>query len=301
MALLAGSVALGYFTIAAFIAPRIRMPGADQRVLLALRVAAVAFFVGCGLTHSHILVHTLFDAADEPVEFHEMSFHVFQAVGAWLFILGAALRFELAVVPAETRTQLRAKAEVERQRAEEERLRAEEAEHLASHDELTGLSRRWRFEEELERQVALAARHGTKGALLLIDVDGLKPVNDTEGHQAGDRVLIQVADAMRRGLRSTDVGARIGGDEFALVLADVGLAAATNTANRLVGALRSPSSPGVAGTSVSIGIAVIDGTEPTAEVVRRADQAMYVAKREGGDRYVVGAITDAFLDELRKL
>ena len=145
MAVLAASVALGYFTIAAVVAPRIKMPSADARVVAVIRCAAIAFFIGCGSTHLHILVHTAGVGALQPVESHELVFHAAQAIGAWLFIAGAFLRLELHVVPAPTRAELEAAVE-------EQRRLADQAQTLAGRDELTGLARRWRFDEELERR-----------------------------------------------------------------------------------------------------------------------------------------------------
>ena len=92
MAVLVASVAAGYFTIAAVVAPRIKMPSVSDRLVLVVRGAAIAFFIGCGMTHVHIFVHTVGLGTPLPVEFHELVFHSAQAVGAWLFIIGAALR-----------------------------------------------------------------------------------------------------------------------------------------------------------------------------------------------------------------
>jgi diguanylate cyclase (GGDEF)-like protein len=102
MLALSGSVALGYFVIALVVAPRIRMPSASPRVVLLVRGAAIMFFLGCGLTHLHILVHTHgVGGRVRPVEAHDLAIHVMQAVGAWLFIVGAALKLELHVVASD--------------------------------------------------------------------------------------------------------------------------------------------------------------------------------------------------------
>ncbi len=281
MAVLAASVAAGYFTIAAVVAPRIRMPSARPRVVLVLRAAAIAFFVGCGMTHVHILLHTLGYGTPQPVEAHEIVFHVMQAIGAWLFIAGALLRFELHVVPSQTRVELEAAVD-------EQRELAASARRLARRDELTGLARRWRFDEELERQVAHARRYDAPGALLVIDVDDFKTVNDTHGHPVGDAVLRRVAATLRDGLRETDLAARIGGDEFAIVLPEASLGEAAAAAERIVAALRTAPEDGTPRVAVSAGIAAIDGELGPGEVVRQADKALYAAKRAGGDRHVVG-------------
>lgn len=282
MAALAASVALGYFVIAVVIAPRIKMPSVSNGLVFAIRGAAIAFFIGCGATHIHILVHTL-EANPRPVDTHEIVFHVMQAIGAWLFIAGAVMRLELHIVPSPRHAELEAAVE-------EQRQLADHATKRASQDELTGLARRWRFDEALELQVALAVRHGTTAALLLVDVDGLKSINDTLGHQAGDRVLQHVGAAIRQQTRLSDVAARIGGDEFAIILQEAGGADAA--AARIIAAAAQPGRPGTPRTSVSAGSATIDGSLSASEVMRRADLALYRAKRHGGASHA-GSEVDA--------
>ncbi len=287
MVALAGSVALGYFTIALVIAPRIRMPEANSRLVLAVRGAAIVFFLGCGMTHVHILLHTVgFRGAPEVVETHEVFFHIAQGIGSWLFIVGALLRLELHIVPSQARKDLERAVEVHRTAAEIQRTLADEATVVAGRDELTGLARRWRFEEELDRQVAMTLRYGRSGALMMVDVDGLKGVNDSSGHLAGDHVLRHVADGMLSTLRTIDTAARIGGDEFAIILPDVDMAASEAIADRLVAVSKSPALGGVPQTSISVGVVQIDGSACSADLVERADKALYDAKRAGGDRSV---------------
>ncbi len=280
MVVLAASVALGYFTIAAVVAPRIKMPTAQPRVVLVIRCAAIAFFIGCGMTHVHILVHTAGLGASQPVEAHELVFHAAQAIGAWLFIAGAILRLELHIVPSQTREELE-------RAVEEQRRLAQQAETIARRDELTGLARRWRFDEELARQIASARRCDAAGALILADLDGLKLVNDSRGHAVGDAVLEHVADAMQRQLRATDLAARIGGDEFAILLPDTSLEDAAAVAQRVVDAARATAGTALPATSISAGITAVDGVRGAADVMRRADTALYESKRAGGDRYAV--------------
>ncbi len=100
-----------------------------------------------------------------------------------------------------------------------ERKRVEaHLQHMADHDPLTGLLNRRRFEQELDRHVAHAQRYGTEGAVIVLDVDRFKQVNDAYGHSTGDRVITSVARVLRRRLRTTDTLARLGGDEFAVLL-----------------------------------------------------------------------------------
>lgn len=285
MAALAGTVALAYLVIAIVVAPRIKMPTASPRLVLAIRGAAIAFFVGCGATHIHILLHTVGVGGRQPVEAHEVVFHVLQAVGAWLFIVGAIMRLELHVVPSRQRRELHAAIE-------EQRKVADHATRLASQDELTGLARRWRFDEELDRQVAHTHRYERAAALLLIDVDALKTVNDTYGHQAGDQVLQHVAKAMRQQLRATDTAARIGGDEFAVILHEASLQEAEAAAARIIiAAARTPAPHGTPRTSVSVGVAAITGSLSASSLINDTDIALYDAKDGGGNRYATSTPT----------
>lgn len=284
MAALAASVALGYFVIAIVVAPRIKMPSVKNGLVFAIRGAAMAFFIGCGATHIHILVHAL-EANPAPVETHEIVFHSMQAIGAWLFIAGAIMRLELHIVPSTRHAELRAAVE-------EQRRLADHATQRAGQDELTGLARRWRFDEELERQIAQTERHGTPAALLLIDVDGLKRINDTMGHQAGDRVLQYVGRVIREQTRLADVAARIGGDEFAIILreADGDDADAAAAAQRIIAAVAEPDLGGAPPTTVSTGSAPIGGSLAPSAVMRSADLALYEAKRDGGNCHAGGEV-----------
>ena len=283
MAGLAASVALGYLVIAIVVAPRIRMPSASRGLVFAIRGAAIAFFVGCGATHVHILVHALGASGPaQAVEAHEIVFHVMQAIGAWLFIAGAVMRLELHVVPSPHRAELRAAVE-------EQRRLADRATRRAGQDELTGLARRWRFDEELARHASHARRHGVSATLLLIDVDGLKRINDSLGHQAGDALLQHVATAVRQQIREEDFAARIGGDELAVILTQSAGDDAAAAAERIVAAAAQPAAGGLWRSSVSAGSAPISGSQLPADILRSADMALYAAKRNGGNRHVADA------------
>ena len=115
--------------------------------------------------------------------------------------------------------------------AVEERLR-----HIADHDALTGLYNRRRFEQELDRHITHGRRYGMDGALLVIDLDRFKQVNDGHGHRAGDRVLAEVASVLRKRLRESDILARFGGDEFAVLMPHGGAPEAAELANLVVNA-----------------------------------------------------------------
>ena len=160
---------------------------------------------------------------------------------------------------------------------------------LADRDPLTGLANRRCFARELERHAQRALRYGAEGALLVLDLDHFKLVNDTRGHAAGDELLVLVAQTLTSSLRETDTIARLGGDEFAVLLPRETCEEADAVAAKLVRAIRERASAfgeiGAAGVSTSLGIAAFDGSARTAEeVLAAADLAMYDAKAHGGDR-----------------
>jgi diguanylate cyclase (GGDEF)-like protein/PAS domain S-box-containing protein len=162
--------------------------------------------------------------------------------------------------------------------AAEERLR-----HIADHDALTGLYNRRRFEQELDRHIVHGRRYGMDGALLVIDLDGFKQVNDGHGHRAGDRVLAAVAGVLRKRLRESDILARFGGDEFAVLMPHGGAAEAAELANLVVNAVRREVSTPAGPLDASVGYALFeDATISSSEVLSRADDAMYADKAEGG-------------------
>ncbi|MGB2710106.1 MAG: sensor domain-containing diguanylate cyclase [Conexibacter sp.] len=172
-----------------------------------------------------------------------------------------------------------------------ERKRVEaQLQHLADHDPLTGLANRRRFEQELARHVAHARRYGAEGAVVVLDVDDFKTVNDTLGHAAGDRVIAQVAEALSGRLRTTDVLARLGGDEFAILLPKADRAGAETLARSLVETVRGRVRAGEDERPVTISVGVVafgDLTELDAEaIVAAADVAMYEAKGAGRDGHV---------------
>lgn len=171
-------------------------------------------------------------------------------------------------------------AELERER---QRLHA-----LAHLDGLTGLANRRKFEIELERAVRCARRyHGTL-SLLMIDLDGMKRLNDEHGHPAGDAALRAFGDALRRSLRACDVAARLGGDEFAVILPATDAAGGALVAERLREAAALLGRPAGAALSASIGVATLgsqlDVSTAMSDLVTRADVALYAAKRAGRNR-----------------
>jgi diguanylate cyclase (GGDEF)-like protein/PAS domain S-box-containing protein len=165
----------------------------------------------------------------------------------------------------------------------------EAIERLAFHDSLTGLPNRVSFLESLGRAIARAAAEHRVLALLYLDLDDFKPVNDALGHAAGDELLIAVAERLRGAVRKTDVVARLGGDEFAVLLTDVANPdVAGALAAKLVERIGQPYMLNrrriAVGASIGISLFPRDGAT-TDELLSRADAAMYAAKAEGRRRY----------------
>jgi two-component system, cell cycle response regulator len=180
---------------------------------------------------------------------------------AWKELL---TRVEQCVLRGERRQQLRASARM---------------------DELTGVGNRRLLEERLAAEAARIDRYGTPLSIVVLDVDGLKTINDRHGHAAGSAVLRAVGEALRGTVRETDLAARYGGDEFVVLLPHTELDQAVAFADRVLGRLR-PLRPGGLKVSVSIGVAGYDVRRDASVegLFERADQSAYQAKRAGGDR-----------------
>lgn len=171
----------------------------------------------------------------------------------------------------------------ERKRAEEEVIK------MATEDPLTGLSNRRMFQSELENKINSAKRYGFSIALFYLDLDLFKIINDTNGHEAGDKLLIQVAHLLKEGLRNTDLLSRIGGDEFTVVIQNDDLETIKTVAgkiNNLLSQLGYSFNDMSYKVSVSTGIAIYpDHGSSVNELLANADLAMYQAKEQGGGQY----------------
>ncbi len=167
--------------------------------------------------------------------------------------------------------------------------------HMAHHDVLTGLPNRALFADRLTQALARADRNGTRLALLCIDLDRFKPINDRLGHEAGDQALVEVARRLTAAVRESDTLARFGGDEFVVLLADldgnvqVATAAATAVAGKCLDALAPPIElqSKAHAMGASIGIAIGAGTASSHALLLAADSAMYQAKQAGGQQFAV--------------
>ena len=174
--------------------------------------------------------------------------------------------------------------------------RMQELRRQASHDALTGLKNRRRFGEDLRTELARSRRDKSVGAVLMLDLDNFKQINDTLGHAAGDRVIADVAGVLSARLRATDVVARLGGDEFAAVLPHCELDEAEEVAEAIVTSIRLHSPPGEAAPplTTSVGIATFGPRNGSAEeVLAAADAALYEAKRSGRNSVRVAGLAVA--------
>jgi diguanylate cyclase (GGDEF)-like protein len=158
------------------------------------------------------------------------------------------------------------------------------AQHLSSTDDLTGLHNRRAFVKEVEKRLIHATRHGHSGALLYLDLDNFKAVNDASGHAAGDDCLRRVAEELRTHSRAGDVIGRLGGDEFAVWLEQADLDGGRRKAEAMIAAvagLARAFSPPDRPLGLSIGIAASRDNDSAATLLSRAEEAMYRAKHGG--------------------
>lgn len=195
------------------------------------------------------------------------------------------LRLKVALEELEKRNR-QLEVEIEERRRVEKQVR-----HMATHDALTGLGNRILFVEYLSRVRSHAERHGKSFALLYIDIDGFKLVNDQHGHGMGDKLLCAIAQRLRANLRHEDFAVRLSGDEFAVIMVELADGdVALQQGERLCATLREPyvlshgSRSATVSVGASIGIAIYPdhGTEE-AELIRLADTAMYQVKQQGKD------------------
>ncbi len=160
-------------------------------------------------------------------------------------------------------------------------------EEAAFTDHLTGLANRRRFERQLEREVGRVMRFGHPFSLLMMDIDHFKNLNDTFGHDAGDDAIRRISRVLREGTRGIDLAARIGGEEFAVLLVETSRSAGVEVAERLRIAIKALETPSGGRITASFGVAECPSDAQTAsEILKAADVALYEAKHSGRDRVV---------------
>ena len=161
---------------------------------------------------------------------------------------------------------------------------------LAHYDGLTGLPNRMLLQEHLDNAIVQARRHQQKVAVLFIDLDHFKTINDSLGHDTGDKLLTQVAARLRKNLRDSDIVSRQGGDEFLIVLSEADESMAGHSAQRILDMMAEPVV--IDGhqlrVSTSVGVAMYpDDALSTNDLIRNADAAMYLAKEKGRSNFSV--------------
>jgi diguanylate cyclase (GGDEF)-like protein len=160
-------------------------------------------------------------------------------------------------------------------------------EEAAFTDHLTGLANRRRFERQLEREVSRVERFGRPFTLLMLDIDKFKNLNDTYGHDAGDEAIRRLSKVLREGTRGIDLAARIGGEEFAVLLVETSKDGGFEVAERLRAAIKALELPRAEGITASFGVAECPSDAQTAaDILKAADVALYEAKRKGRDQVV---------------
>jgi diguanylate cyclase (GGDEF)-like protein len=165
----------------------------------------------------------------------------------------------------------------------------DKAEEEAFTDHLTGLANRRRFERQLEREITRTLRYGHPFCLLMLDIDHFKNINDSYGHNAGDEAIRHLAKILQEGTRGIDLAARIGGEEFAVILTETSLKGGVEVAERLRGKLKLLEIPCGGHITASFGVAESPSCAQTAdELLRCADAALYEAKHLGRDRVRCG-------------
>jgi len=183
------------------------------------------------------------------------------------------------------------------QRTAELRLLNAKLEEIALTDALTGLSNRRALIDLARTEVGHSRRHGRPLAVMMIDIDHFKSINDRYGHHAGDKVLQRVAAVIKRVIRSSDTPVRYGGEEFVVLAPETGQAGALDLAERITQALRRETietDHQIIGITASCGVAILDKDDQDPEqLLKRADEAMYAAKLAGRDRVVATALPRA--------
>ena len=174
----------------------------------------------------------------------------------------------------------------------EVKRRTVELERLSITDELTGLYNRRHLNRMMQEELGRSRRYGTDLSLCLLDVDHFKKVNDSFGHQAGDKVLVSIAALLESAMRDTDIVGRFGGEEFAIVMPNTGVEEAVQGADKIRQLVQRMAVPGGGGITVSIGVVGCfeSRVKSVSELVSRADRALYEAKDSGRNRVIAARI-----------
>ncbi len=185
-------------------------------------------------------------------------------------------------------TDLQQELQLLRLRVAEQTAEIARLSQLAETDALTGIANRRGFDTEIKRRYAETQRHERPFALMVIDVDNMKSINDEQGHHVGDELLQEIARVLHENVRASDVACRLGGDEFAIILPGADLQAACHASRRLFDRAVPlvQSRFGQQAGQLSVGIVEATAALTIEQIVEIADRRMYCAKRQGGNRFV---------------
>lgn len=214
-----------------------------------------------------------------------------------LMVFGSLLSIGIAIVVTRIiNHEISSRNKIEDELEERVELRTEELTYLASHDILTALPNRAVFNEQLQNSIHQAKRYQKCAALLFLDLDGFKNVNDSHGHGTGDHALIVVADRIKRLIRNSDIFSRVGGDEFTIVLNDVGREKdVIEVCNKIIQTVNRPIifQEKEFQLGVSIGVTFFMNDKRDADLLlTEADDAMYIAKSRGKNGYHISKDAD---------
>jgi diguanylate cyclase (GGDEF)-like protein len=220
--------------------------------------------------------------ADEQITAHHrgMMFNVVYGIAAFLLIeliIYLGFRFALRKLEQEVAIKTRELSE-----------KADELEELSITDRLTALYNRLKLDETFATEIERAKRYQTPLSVMILDVDHFKSVNDTYGHQVGDRILVELADILRQNIRASDYPGRWGGEEFLVICPQTDLDGASAVAEKLRAAIAAHDFPSVGTKTSSFGVATYQPDESEEELMARADAALYRAKETGRNRVEVG-------------
>lgn len=257
---------------------RFRRLGIEQRLLvLSFTFFAPLLFADMLVAHSFVAWRSV------PLSYGSLGFTLAIAVVSLWHYRRTQQQLALANQTLEDKVALRT--------AELDHL-VHKLEGLSLQDSLTGLSNRRHLDSLLDHEVQRAERQGTQLAVLMLDLDYFKRINDTFGHAAGDAVLVDIAEFLKSSFRTIDAVCRLGGEEFVVLLPGTSVSDASERARRLIAELHAKSfhfeGQTLGSITLSCGIAVYpDHAQTSAQLLQYADEALYQAKRDGRDRYVV--------------
>lgn len=231
---------------------------------------------GGGQPSDEILVHEHYNEMDECWYQHH------EQVIVWPD--GRIVKFSVVVDISAIKQIQNSLAEAHAQLA----LKSRELELLSVTDRLTGLGNRHKLDERLAHELTRSRRHGTALAVIILDIDHFKAVNDTYGHQAGDEVLAEMAALLQRHSRASDVLGRWGGEEFLLLCPETDESGAVSLAEQLRASIEAARFPALKRVTASFGVAAWRPADDGEALLRRADEALYRAKAKGRNRVEAG-------------